>query len=72
MFQTRNENGTLKVLSNLESAFAAAEKDKTIWKISTQGVRLVRYFKEDGTDYWINDPIEEHIRNIKRGMKNGI
>jgi len=59
-FQTRNESGQLKLCGTLKEAFDEAEKDPTVWKISTDGVRLVKRIVMGGT-CWNNEPIEQEV-----------
>lgn len=68
-FQTRSEENGFGRFSTLSEAFKAAEKDKTIWKISTKEVRLVR-FEFSGKTYWEYDPIERVIEEAKAKSKN--
>lgn len=58
-FQTRSETNGLQYFQNGKEAFLHAKKDPTVWKISFDGVRLVR--KEIGSDIWLYSPIERII-----------
>ena len=71
MFQTRNEEGDIKHFQTMEEAFTEAKKDKTVWKISTKGVRLIRQF-ERNLEFWLHRPIEDYITNIPRPSKGEI
>jgi hypothetical protein len=63
MFQTRNEEGDLKLFDTLQKAFEEAESDATVWKISCEGVRLVKMDTGECI-CWHFDPIEKYINEI--------
>ena len=69
MFQTRNESGQLKLFNTLKEAFDEAERDETVWKISTDGVRLIKRLVWGGI-CWNNEPIEQAVNEIleKKGI----
>jgi hypothetical protein len=60
MFQTRNEDGEIKLFNTLKEAFDEAKVDPTVWKISTDGVRLIRRIIMGGI-CWNNEPIEQKV-----------
>lgn len=69
-FQTRSETNGLEFFQNGKEAFLHAIKDPTVWKISFDGVRLVR--KEIGSDVWVYSPIERVIEaTIKENVQKG-
>ena len=61
-FQTRNGCGELRTFRTLKEAFEANKRDNSIWKISTDGVRLIKHYKQDGSACWLNRPIEDYIK----------
>ena len=63
MFQTRNEEGDLKLFDTLQNAFEESERDETVWKISCKGVRLVKMDTGECI-CWHFDPIEKYIDEI--------
>lgn len=66
-FQTRNEAGQLAHFSSVQDAVNAYKNDKTIWKISVDGVRWIVKLKHN--DFWgfsdfENQAIENHLKKL--------
>ena len=62
MFQTRNDSGNIKTFQTLREAFAENRKDDTVWKISTDRVRLIKHIRQDSSTSWLNRPMEDYIK----------
>lgn len=60
--QTRTYDGILRFFDDVKDAFDYAKSDKTVWKISFGGVRLVKIIANDGDTAWYYQPMDEIVQ----------